>query len=192
MGNLGAGHAFETALRAAELTADSGVRFVFRGGGKRWDALGRAARERGLPNVVVGSYVGGKRESCDTLRAAGCALITLRDDALGVMSPSKLYAALAAGRPILYIGPVGSNVDEAVRRFQCGVSVRHSEDGAAEAARYLVALHREDSLRRAAGARARSAFEEFFNDRAALSRFDHVIDRITSGSPIRRATAARG
>ena len=32
------------------------------------------------------------------------------------MSPSKLHANLAAGLPVLYVGPEGSNVDEAIKR----------------------------------------------------------------------------
>ena len=43
---------------------------------------------------------------------------------LGVMSPSKLHSNLAMGLPILYVGPEGGNVDEAIRRFGCGVSLR--------------------------------------------------------------------
>ena len=44
----------------------------------------------------------------------GVALITLDERSIGVMSPSKLHANLAAGLPVVYVGPQGSNVDEAI------------------------------------------------------------------------------
>ena len=38
------------------------------------------------------------------------------DEILGVMSPSKMHGNLAMGLPILFVGPKGCNVDEAVQQ----------------------------------------------------------------------------
>ena len=46
---------------------------------------------------------------------------------LGVMSPSKLHSNLAMSLPVIYIGPVKSNVDDAIQRFDFGVSIRHGD-----------------------------------------------------------------
>ena len=76
--------------------------------------------------------------------------------------------------PVLYVGPEGSNVDEAIRRFGCGVSLRHGDvAGLVDAVRTLrqggpVAT----DLRR----RARRAYETAYSDAAALPLLDEVID----------------
>ena len=97
------------------------------------------------------------------------ALIMLDDRALGLMSPSKLHANLAAGLPILYVGPAGSNVDEAIGHgFGC--SVRHGDvDGLVAAVRGL----RDDP---GAAERARAAFDDAYSDEASSPSSTPLLD----------------
>jgi glycosyltransferase involved in cell wall biosynthesis len=107
------------------------------------------------------------------MSAAGCALITLRDSFLGVISPSKLHAALAMGLPVLYIGPTGSNVDEAIQLYGCGASLRHGDlQGVVDFLRRLAGDTRfAADLRR----RARRAFESAYTEAQAWPAFDRLI-----------------
>ncbi len=161
LGNTGYGHEFETVLEAAERLKDERVTFLFVGGGKRWDEIAAGAKERGLSNVIMHGYVP-KEETPAVMGSADAALITLRDLSLGVMSPSKLHANLAAGLPVLYVGPRASNVDDAIARFGCGESLRIGDaEGVARFVRRMLedrAAHAE--LRR----RARRAFDAAYND----------------------------
>ena len=87
---------------------------------------GRRRPSAASRNVVLRGYV----PKDDTPRGDGrrrAALITLDERSLGVMSPSKLHANLAAGLPVLYVGPAGSNVDEAIARYGCGTSLREGD-----------------------------------------------------------------
>ena len=111
-----------------------------------------------------------KEETPAVMAGADGALITLDERSLGVMSPSKLHANLAAGLPILYVGPSGSNVDEAITASGCGRSLREGDvDGLVDAVRGL----RDDPKARA---RARQAFEDRYCDEATLPRFDAILD----------------
>ena len=114
-----------------------------------------------------------RAETHVVMAGAGAALIVLSDDALGLMSPSKLHANLAAGLPVLYVGPEGSNVDEAITRFGCWVSIRSDDvDGLVAAVRRL----RDDHAWRAElSAGARRAFDEAYSDRATLPAWDAVL-----------------
>jgi colanic acid biosynthesis glycosyl transferase WcaI len=104
------------------------------------------------------------------MAGADGALITLDDRSLGLMSPSKLHANLAAGLPVLYVGPAGSNVDDAILAFDCGTSLREGDvDGLLAAVRGL----RDDDEARV---RAREAFEQAYSDTAVLPRFDAYLD----------------
>jgi colanic acid biosynthesis glycosyl transferase WcaI len=169
LGNTGVGHRFDTVLDAAAKLRDEAV-FLFIGGGARRADLARAVSDRGLTNVVLQGYVA-KEVTPAVMAGADGALITLDDRSLGVMSPSKLHANLAAGLPIIYVGPRGSNVDEAITRFDCGFSLRHGDiDGLVTAVRAL----RSDP---GAAARSRRAFEEHYSSEAALPLWDAILDR---------------
>lgn len=172
LGNLGVGHRFDTVVAAAEELGDDAT-FVFVGGGARRDELAAMAAERGLANVVLHGYVP-KDDTPRLLQGAAAALITLDERSLGVISPSKLHANLAAGLPVLYVGPEGSNVDEAIARFDCGVSLREGDvDGLVAAVRSLSAGGVVADARRA---RSRTAFEEAYSDAVTLPQLDRIID----------------
>jgi glycosyltransferase involved in cell wall biosynthesis len=122
-----------------------------------------------------------KADLPSVLASGHCALVTLREDMLGLMGPSKMHACLAMGLPILYVGPQGSNVDEAVRRFGCGISLRNGDAaGLAASVRRL----RDSPASRAEMARnARLAFEQAFSDEQVLPRFDALLkDLLARGS----------
>ena len=169
LGNTGVGHRFDTVLDAAAELGEDAL-FLFVGGGARWADLEAAVNARGLTNVVLHGYVP-KADTPSVMAGADGALITLDDRSLGVMSPSKLHANLAAGLPVLYVGPAGSNVDEAIQRHQCGNSLRHGDSAGLVAA--VRALRRDED----APARARKAFEEAYSDAATLPRFDALLDQ---------------
>ena len=172
LGNTGVGHGFGTVLDAAARLEDEAL-FLFVGGGHRWNDLEEEVRVSGLSNVHLQGYVP-KDETPEVMAGARLALITLDDRSLGVMSPSKLHANLAAGLPVVYVGPEGSNVDEAIAETGSGHSLREGDvDGIVSAIRSL----RTDPTVRA---RARTAFEERYADTATLPQWDAVIDGSTT------------
>ncbi|MBM3122007.1 MAG: glycosyltransferase family 4 protein [Chloroflexi bacterium] len=170
-GNAGAGHRFDTVMEACRRLADD-YAFVFVGGGSAWEALHAARLSGEIANLHLEPYVPAESVA-GVLAGAQAALITLRDEMLGVMSPSKLHAALAMGVPIVYVGPAGGNVHEAIERFGCGVSLRHGDvDGLVA---FLERLRAQPALRAELSARARAAFEAAYSDSAGLARFDALL-----------------
>ena len=168
LGNTGVGHGFGTVLDAAARLRDEAL-FLFVGGGARWTDLEHEVSASGLTNIVLHGYVP-KDDTPSVMAGADLALITLDDRSLGVMSPSKLHANLAAGLPVVYVGPAGSNVDEAIERHDVGRSLRHGDvKGFVDAIRTLAA---DDTFR----SRARHAFEAHYSDEAALPAFDRLLD----------------
>ena len=173
LGNAGTGHRFDTVLAAARQLAGGPQTFLFVGGGAAWPALQAARDADHLANVFLEGYVPG---DClpSVLSSADASLITLRDEMLGVMSPSKLHAALAMGLPIIYIGPSGGNVHEAIERFGCGISLRHGDSSGL--VRFLERLRSEPAWGDDLGRRSRLAFETAYSDRVGLARFDSLLD----------------
>lgn len=187
LGNMGVGHDFDTALTAAEqLKDDDRIRFLFIGGGKRKEPTAEEAQRRGLTNVIVQSYVP-KSETPSVMAGASCALISLRENMLGVMSPSKLHSNLAMRLPILYVGPPTSNVGDAISRYGCGTTIPIGDaDALASAIRDMA-----DNPDRHAELQenARRAFDEAYNDQAAHSAFDQLLQEMLTVEFVRSETA---
>jgi len=173
LGNMGVGHEFDTVLDAAELLRDqTRITFLFVGGGSRKEAVADEARRRKLTNVIVQGYVP-KSETPRLMASITCSLITLRDNMLGVMSPSKLHSNLAMSLPVLYIGPEKSNVDDAIKRYACGLSVPIGDaQGFADAVKSL--SHDRETYRQMRTS-ARWAFDDAYSDHATHARFDELV-----------------
>ncbi len=176
LGNTGYGHRFETVVEAAQRMRDEPVTFLFIGGGKRWNDITEMRERHGLDNVVQHGYIP-KEETPAAMGAVDCALITLNDQSLGVMSPSKLHSNLGMHLPVIYLGPEGSNVDEAISRFDCGVSLR--EEDADGVVNFVRRLREDPEVAAGYRKRARHAFDEAYCDRQTLEQFDLVIRQVT-------------
>lgn len=172
-GNRGRGHEFDTVLAAAERLRNEPVCFLFVGGGTRTPALRQAIAAAHLKNVMLVPYVP-QAHLHRLLRAADCALVTLRNEMLGIMSPSKLHASLGFGLPIVYVGPPGSNVDQAIMRFGCGVSLRPGDVQGLVAALQHLRANPQDMAR--LRYRARLAFEQEYCDQKTLPLLDALLD----------------
>lgn len=175
LGNTGYGHMFETVLEAARQLRDEPVKFLFVGGGSRWGELEQAKKVEQLDNIILHGYVP-KEDTPAVMAAAHCALITLRDIALGVMSPSKMHSNLAMGLPVLYIGPETSNVDRAIRSFGCGASVRNGDVD--EVVSFIRAMMNDNESYQTLRKRARRAFDEAYCDIRTLPQFEQVLEQV--------------
>jgi glycosyltransferase involved in cell wall biosynthesis len=164
-GNLGLAHEFTTILAAATRLRDANIVFAFVGTGPRLDEIQQQARDRRLVNVEFLASV--PREDLGDLLAAGdLHLVTLRPGIQGLLVPSKIYGILAAGRPVLYVGPPAGEVHDIVSRG-CGASVACGDVDALEAA--LRAYETNPGLVFRTGAVARGLFDAEFTRRARTS-----------------------
>jgi colanic acid biosynthesis glycosyl transferase WcaI len=177
LGNLGYGHPTGTIAEAATRLDGEGVTFLFVGGGVRYPEMAETTRRHGLRDVVLRDYVP-KERTPNVLIGADCALISLDDGSLGIMSPCKLHGALALGTPVVYVGPAGSNVDRAIEAYACGFSIRQGDvDGLVEAIRRL----RDDpTLASEMSGNGRKAFEDAYSDEQTLPQFDRLLAELTS------------
>jgi colanic acid biosynthesis glycosyl transferase WcaI len=175
-GNLGFGHPIAFIADAAAQLVDEKVTFLFVGGGARVPELAAEVGRRNVKNVHFRDYVP-RGETPAVLAGAGCTLISLDDRSLGIMSPSKMNSSLAMGVPVLYAGPTGTNVDDAITEYACGFSLRQGDvTGLVEAIRRL---RSHPELAAALSKNARRAFEETYSDRSALPRFDSLLEELT-------------
>lgn len=171
-GNLGAGHDLPPFVEAARRLATLRPGFVlaFVGDGVARAALESEARE--LPNVRFFPYQPRER-LCDSLAAADVHLASLRRGLDGLLVPSKLYGILAAGRPLVYLGPERCELSRVVHRGEVGWVVRPGDvDGLVAA--LLEAIDGKQDVH-AMGRRARELFCAEFERTHALARWREIL-----------------
>jgi colanic acid biosynthesis glycosyl transferase WcaI len=166
-GNLGLAHETDTIGKVIlRLRNSKQVHFTFAGGGSRQQEIKALCELHRIENVSFEPYV--EREKLSE-RLAHChlGLVTLRPGCEGTVVPSKAYSLLAAGRPILYIGPDGSTLAR-ITGDGCGW---HREAGDVEGVLSLLEqmISRPDLLEFAA-TQARRVFSSMYDKPQGVER----------------------
>ncbi len=172
-GNLGLAHDIDTIAGAMlALKEDDRFRFVFTGGGPRRAELQAFCGREALGSVEWKGYV--QRESLGASLCAGdIGLVTQQNSCLGAVVPSKVYGLLAAGRPVLFIGPAEATPARILRQFGCGWHVRCGDT--AGLAVLLQTLAGNPALVREAGVRARAALLAHFDLPLGVARLSEML-----------------
>jgi len=117
-GNFGKAHSYEEVFDVAGGFSPSEARFVFSARGNRLGELIQAIKT-GPQNVKVAEFA--KLEALEKrLAAADIHIVTLRSEWTGAVVPSKFFGAIAAGRPVLFIGSASSTIANWVKEFGIG------------------------------------------------------------------------
>lgn len=123
-GNIGMAHPIDTILEAAEILNEEHpeIEFVFVGDGPRFDELAKERSQRRLDNIRLMPYQPISRLR-EIMESGDVHLISVKEEAAGYLVPSKLYSALAVGRPCIFIGPAQSETAKVITDFEAGVVV---------------------------------------------------------------------
>ena len=114
-----------------------------------------------------------RSELSRSLSAADLHVVSMHDNVAGCLCPSKLYGILAAGRPILAIGPDDTDLHDIVREKQLGWCC---PPGDAQAIASAVADAATDSANRAAmGRRARELAVFSFDRKVVTAQFADML-----------------
>ncbi len=172
-GNLGRVHALEPVLAAAALLRDDRrLTFLFIGDGPQRPALQAAVAQRRLTNVRFLPPQPRDRLA-ESLSVGDVHLVTLRAGCERFVYPSKLYGVLAAGRPIVFVGPPRCELAEAVRRRGAGLVADPNDPGAVAAA--IRALHADPARREKMGRAAADWFRATGGLRSALDDWEKLL-----------------
>jgi hypothetical protein len=172
-GNHSIAHPLATVLAAAErLRGDARIRFVFVGGGVGKREVEEAVRA-GANNVIALPYQP-LEVLGEVLAAANVHLVAMGDAMVGCVHPCKVYGALAAGRPILYLGPSESHVGEITSRG-AGWRIQHGDTAGAVATLLEIAARPSAELI-GIGERNRLMVETDFNAERLRAEFCAFVE----------------
>jgi glycosyltransferase involved in cell wall biosynthesis len=181
-GNHSPSNPLQTLLEAAErLKGRPGLRFLFVGGGIGKRGVEAFIRDRGLTNAMSLPYQP-LSELRHSLSAADVHVVSLGADMVGIIHPCKVYGAMAAGRPVLFLGPRPSHVSDLLEGHRIGWHVRHGDvDGAVRAIEQAMATPADE--RAEMGRRAREAMTRSLTQRALCGRLCDGLERALGLSP---------
>ncbi len=193
-GNLGRMHDFETILAAAErLHDDARFVFLFSGAGSALEQVRQQAARRGREQIRIHPLFP-EEMLPEVLALASVHVITLRPSAAGVSVPGKVYGAMAAGRPVIFIGPAESEVAMTIREEGCGFVIAAGD--AATLVDVLRQLRADPAAAETLGNRGRDAFRNRYSQSHRCAQFSQAIERTVwrkdAGAQRVREVAASG
>jgi colanic acid biosynthesis glycosyl transferase WcaI len=183
-GNLGLAHSFDEFLDAARRLRDRrDILFLFVGGGPRTSEVKAVLENEGLPNIrMLDSVPRGSLHI--SLSLADAHLISMRPEMTGIVVPGKLYGAMAAGRPAIFVGPEHCETADAIKSAGCGVTVAPGDVESLVAALELLAS--DPSVCRRMGEKARSAFLTHFEQKLCCLQWSRLVHEIGSHPEVQR------
>jgi colanic acid biosynthesis glycosyl transferase WcaI len=172
-GNFGLAHDQDTiAETMRQLREDRRFRFVFVGGGPRRAPLQAFCRRERISNVEFRSY-SSRAQLSQNLAEGHVGLVTQLPETVGAVVPSKTYGIMASGRPMIYVGPENSTPSLVLQKHACGWRIEPGD--VAGIVQLLQTLERDRSLVYETGARARRAFEKYYDRPIGATRILSIL-----------------
>ena len=170
-GNHSPANPLDTIVDAAKrLEDDPRLLFMFIGGG-----IGKEEIDRSAGKNVISLPYQPRGELRNSLSAADVHIVTIGDAVPGIVHPSKVYGAMAVGRPILLVGPPENHVADIMAQHDIGWHVRHGDvEGAVRVLKEIASLPREEL--EAKGRRAYEAIVARGGRKAALGKVVDILE----------------
>lgn len=175
-GNIGRTHGIENLLESAGQLKDiDGIHFLFVGWGAKRRWLEETIHENALRNVTLLSNRP-RTELSILLNACDVAIVSFLPGMAGISVPSRMYNIMAAGKPIIAVTDVDSELAQVVNEEEIGwVIPPHQPEKIVEAIQEARA-HPERLSEM--GRRAREAVEKKYSFVEVINAYTSLISRI--------------
>jgi hypothetical protein len=168
----------------SNLRGNENIRFVFSGDGARRKVLEEFCVAARIETVTFEHFVS-RTGLSESLARGHLGLVSQLPQTCGSVVPSKTYGIMAAGRPILYVGPANSTPARIIQRHDCGWQLEPGDvSGLTE---LLASLSRDRTALQHAGSRARAAFEQHYDRSIGVERIARILelDALISVTPVK-------
>lgn len=175
-GTLGQAHTYQNFLSLARLLRQSkaSVAFCFAGRGSGYEALQQELTEEDT-NVSMADFTDEATLEA-RLASADIHLISLREGLEGLVLPSKFFAALAFGKPVLYTGTPYSSIKKHIDEQQIGFYLDAQNMQAT--ADQLTALAEDPKALEAISQRAFSLYQNHFSKAAVTEGWNRYLQEL--------------
>jgi glycosyltransferase involved in cell wall biosynthesis len=187
-GNLGRCHDMNTILEAAKLLQDEPIQFVCIGSGAKRDDLIKEVKELGLNNFLFLPYQD-KHVLPYSLTACDLSLVTVDERTENLVTPSKLYSALASARPIAAICCQDSYLRELISEADCGNAFENGDSNGL--AQFIRLLSRDAQLAERMGKSGRQYLRSHFTPKIISKQYLDVLRRAILPENVRIVSKSR-
>jgi len=172
-GNLGRAHEFETIVQAILKTREvKNLKFLFIGDGAQLAPLKARLQTLDVSERVHFEGYQPRENLSASLSAADVHLVSLQPELEGLIVPSKLYGALAVGRPVIFIGDLDGEVARVLKQNQCGHSVAVGDSNALAQS---IQSYLDNTRLQCEGESARRAFLQNYTYALATQRWNEIL-----------------
>lgn len=172
-GNIGASHYFDDILKVSlELKELDNYHFLFIGTGSRRSEIVAFIEAHKPSNLTLLDPVP-ENELNEYLNLANVHFVSLRNTFSGLVVPSKTYGALATGKPVIFQGPLDSEIAKLLHRSQAGLTIL---EGDAEDLKDCILKYGNNSdLLSQHSDSARKAIDTYYNQEKAFEQYWKVF-----------------
>lgn len=173
-GNMGRCHDIDTILDAAKELQDEPIQFVCIGGGAKREELITEVNRLGLKNFTFLPYQE-KQVLPYSLTACDLSLVSVDATTEGLVVPSKLYSALASGRPIAVICSQTSYLKQLMAEANCGGTFDNGDgQGLAQFIRFL---NQDPNIGEQMGKAGRQYLQSHFTPKVISQQYLDVLQQ---------------
>jgi len=175
-GNIGLSQDLENIVLLADVLKEiKDIFFLLIGEGASKEKLIKMAASLNLNNIKFLTYQE-KKDLVFSLNAAHVHLIPLKKGMKGIIVPSKVYGIMASGRPFIAAVDEGSEIDQIVREFHCGLVVKPSNLEELKKA-VLWAFNSGEEIEKM-GTNGRKALENNYTREKCTRKFKNVVESL--------------
>ncbi len=171
-GNMGRCHDLDTILAAAQQLRTEDIQFVCIGGGPKRQSFIQDVARLGLENFLFLPYQE-KSVLPYSLTACDLSLVSVESGLESLVAPSKLYPALAAGKPVAVICQENSYLTELVNDGQFGTTIRNGDSEGLAA--FILKLKSDRQLAEKMGQASRKYLELNFTPEIIAKQYLNVL-----------------
>jgi colanic acid biosynthesis glycosyl transferase WcaI len=176
-GNLGHAHEFSLFLRLAMKFSNDDIVMRFSVRGSRKNELKEALKHMPDNKVILDDLVP-ESQLKDHLRTADIHLVSLRENWTGIVVPSKFFGSMAVGRPVLYSGPMDSEIARIIDEEKVGWVLR--EDSLDQTFMEICATMSDPQQMQSLRSRCFELYNKNYSHQAGIERFDQLLSSIIS------------
>ena len=171
-GNIGRVQGIKSLMESIGKIENENIHFLFAGGGAMESHIKEEIEKEQLKNItMLGRY--NRVDQVNILNACDVGIVSLSEGMYGLGVPSKTYNLLAAGKPILYVGDTGSEIDLLVKESKIGWSV--PSDNSEELVKMITQIYESKNTISEMGKTSRNLAETKFTKSKVCSRFNQIL-----------------
>lgn len=175
LGNLGTCQDADIMVETMKLLEEENIYLLVAGHGNKMETLKDTVQAHNIKNIKVLPFLHGSDYET-VLKRSDMFWTTLIPGLEGLCAPSKTYAYLMSGKPVIVSMDENMEIVRDVIHYQAGILVKN--DDFTKAAKEIVRVKSDKSLCEMMGKNARELFEDKYEKSKCLRKYEQLISEM--------------